>query len=149
MGAGALPPELPEHWSGMQYQVPVLSAADGIHFVASRNQLARATLWPQFDQHFGSQVQAHRRPLRPLRDWHLALALAAVQISGVIESNDGRTLLVKGDTHKDRTLKVTYEETGKKGEMREVRTFTDRFVPAIRGIEFTPGPMLGNLVTIK
>lgn len=160
MGAGALPPELPEHWSGMQYQVPVLSAADGIHFVASRitgealqhelgNQLARATLWPQFDQHFGSQVQAHRRPLRPLRDWHLALALAAGQISGVIESNDGRTLLVKGDTHKDRTLKVTYEETGKKGEMREVRTFTDRFVPAIRGIEFTPGPMLGNLVTIK
>ena len=106
-------------------------------------------MWPQFEQQFGGRVQSHRRPLRPLRDWHLALALAAGQISGVVESADGRKLLVKGDTHKDRALKVTYEEAGGQGEMREVRTFTDKFVPVIRAIEFTAGPMLGNLVTIQ
>lgn len=158
MGKGTLPPELPEHWHFEHYQVPACSQ-DGIHFVASRingdglahelSRLAGATLWPQFEQQFGGRVQAHRRPLRPLRDWHLALALAAGQISGVVESADGRKLLVKGDTHKDRTLKVSFEEVGKKGEMREVRTFTDKFVPVIRAIEFTPGPMLGNLVTIR
>lgn len=159
MGSGVLPPELPEHWSWPQYPVPAMTGTENIHFVASRingealqhelEKMANTTLWPQFEQHFGCQIQAHRRPLSPLRDWHLALALAAGQISGVIRSADGRTLLVKGDTHKDRTLKVSYEEVGKKGDMREVRTFTDRFVPAIRAIEFTPGPMLGNLVTIK
>jgi hypothetical protein len=82
-------------------------------------------------------------------DWHLALALAAGQVSGVVQSADGRKILVKGDTHKDRSLKISFEEVGKKGEMREVRTFTDKFVPVIRGIEFTPGPMLGNLVSIR
>jgi hypothetical protein len=160
MGTGTLPPELPEHWAWPQYQVPVRAGTEDLHFRASRisgdaleHELTKnslSTLWPQFEQHFGCQVQGHRRPLRPLRNWHLALALAAGQISGVIESADGRRkLLVKGDTYKDRTLKVSFEEVGSKGDMREVRTFTDRFVPAIRGIEFTPGPMLGNLVTIK
>jgi hypothetical protein len=158
MGSGTLPPELPEHWHEPRYEIPV-SATESIHFVASRihgdglehelGKLARATLWPQFEQQFGSHVQKHRRPLRPLRDWHLALALAAGQISGVVESADGRKLLVKGDTHKDRSLKVTFEEVGTKGDQREVRTFTDRFVPVIRAIEFTPGPMSGNLVTIR
>lgn len=158
MGRGTLPPELPEHWSGPRYEVPPCGL-EHIHFVASRIQgeglqhelgkLARATLWPQFDQHFGTHLQKHRRPLRPLRDWHLALALAAGQISGVVKSGDGRQLLVKGDTHKDRSVKVTYEEVGTKGDQREVRTFTDRFVPVIRAIEFTPGPLLGNLVTIR
>jgi hypothetical protein len=158
MGTGTLPPELPEHWSFDQYQVPP-SGAEQIQFVASRingdglqhelARIARGTLWPQFEQQFGGRVQAHRRPLRPLRDWHLALALAAGQVSGVVQSADGRKILVKGDTHKDRSLKISFEEVGKKGEMREVRTFTDKFVPVIRGIEFTPGPMLGNLVTIR
>ena len=158
MGSGDLPPELPEHWSKPTYQVPCCHT-DAIHFVASRieaeglqHELSRvhgATLWPQFDQHFGTRVQAHRRPLRALRDWHLALALAAGQISGVVRSPQGRTLLVKGDTHKDRSLKVSYEEVGPKGEMREVRTFTDKFVPVIRAIDFTPGPTLGHLVTIQ
>lgn len=159
MGTGeTLPPELPEHWSGDLYQVPV-SGTEPIHFVASRingdglehelRRLSHNTLWPQFEQQFGGHLRKHRRPLRPLRDWHLALALAAGQISGVVESADGRKLLVKGDTHKNRTLKVSYEEHGKKGEVREVRTMTDKFVPVIRAIEFTPGPMLGNLVTIR
>jgi tRNA1(Val) A37 N6-methylase TrmN6 len=158
MGTGQLPPELPEHWSAPLYQVPKCPL-DAIHFVASRitgeglqhelAKQARSTLWPQFEQHFGGQVQTHRRPLRALRDWHLALALAAGQISGVVHSRDGRILLVKGDTHKDRSLKVSFEEVGKKGDLREVRTFTDKFVPVIRAIDFTPGPMLGTLVTIQ
>jgi hypothetical protein len=158
MGSGKLPPELPEHWSMAQYQVPPLGQ-ETVHFVASRingdglqhelTRLAGSTLWSQFDHQFGGRAAAHRRPLRPLRDWHLALALAAGQISGVVESADGRKMLVKGDTHKDRTLKVSFEEVGKGGEMREVRTFTDKFVPVIRAIEFTPGPTLGNLVTIR
>jgi hypothetical protein len=58
-------------------------------------------------------------------------------------------LLVKGDTYKDRTLTISFEEVGSKGETREVRTFTDKFVPAIRAIDFTVGPMYGHLVTIQ
>lgn len=159
MGTGEqLPPELPEHWSLPRYTIPECRL-EAMHFVASRIQgdglhhelcrLERHTMWPQFEREFGVQVQAHRRPLRPLRDWHLALALAAGQISGMVESSDGRKLLVKGDTHKARSLKVTFEEAGKDGDVREVKTFTDRFVPVIKGIEFTPGPMFGNLVTIQ
>ena len=158
MGSGTLPPEVPEHWSWPCYQVPVC-VQDTLQFVAHRiepeglahelERMQRSTLWPQFEQHFGGRLQPHRRPLRALRDWHLALALAAGQISGVVRSADGRMLLVKGDTHKNRALKVTFEEAGKAGEMREVRTFTDKFVPVIRAIEFTPGPMYGNLVTIQ
>lgn len=158
MGTGTLPPELPEHWAWPCYQVPAC-VLDNLQFVAHRiepeglahelDRMQRSTLWPQFEQHFGGRVQPHRRPLRALRDWHLALALAAGQISGVVRSSDGRILLVKGDTHKNRALKVTFEESGKAGEMREVRTLTDKFVPVIRAIEFTPGPMFGNLVTIQ
>jgi len=158
MGSGTLPPELPEHWAGPCYQVPACPV-EVIQFVAHRieaeglaheiGRMQRSTLWPQFEQTFGGRVQQHRRPLRALRDWHLALALAAGQISGVVRSPDGRMLLVKGDTHKDRSLKVTFEEAGKDGALREVRTFTDKFVPVIRAIEFTPGPMYGNLVTIQ
>lgn len=158
MGTGTLPPELPEHWPGLRYSLPN-STAETIGFVAHRieadglahelDRMNRSTLWPQFEQQFGGRVQAHRRPLRALRDWHLALALAAGQISGVVRSNDGRVLLVKGDTHKSKSLKVTFEEAGKDGSLREVRTLTDKFVPVIRAIEFTPGSMFGNLVTIQ
>lgn len=157
VGRGELPPELPENWPGDTYAIPALKEAP--HFVAARiqpeelahelTQLQRATLWPQFTTHFGGVVQRHRAPLRKLSDWHLALALAAGQISGVVTSTAARTLLIKGDTFKDKSLKVTFEETGKNGEQREVRTFTDKFVPTIRAIDFTPGPMFGHLVTIQ
>lgn len=157
VGQGQLPPVLPEEWSEPAYQIP--QVRDAVHFVASRieareladevSRIQRSTLWPQFETQFGGTVQAHRPPLRNLTDWHLALALAAGQISGVVTSKLGRVLLVKGDTYKDRAVKVTYEEVGTKGEMREVRTFTDKFVPAIRAIDFTPGAMYGHLVTIQ
>jgi hypothetical protein len=157
VGKGELPPELPEQWSEPAYVVPEVQ--DAIHFVATRIEprelteelakLHKASLWPQFDIQFGGTLQRHRPPLRNLTDWHLALALAAGQISGVVRSKLGRVLLVKGDTYKDRTLKTTYEEVGKKGDVREIRTFTDKFVPAIRAIDFTPGGMYGHLVTIQ
>lgn len=158
IGAGELPPELPEAWTDELYAVPEVK--DAPHFVAARIQpeeladelgkMPRSTLWPQFDANFGTIVTENRRPLRALSDWHLALALAAGQISGVVRSKTGRTLLVKGDTFKDKALKVSFEEVGNKdGDMREVRTFTDKFVPRIRAIDFTPGALFGHLVTIQ
>jgi Uncharacterised methyltransferase family (DUF6094) len=157
VGRGELPEVLPEHWSEPKYEIPVCTETPT--FVAARidaqeleSELAKwqgDTLWPQFAHFQGASVQKHRRPLRALSDWHLALALAAGQVSGVVTSTLGRVLLIKGDTHKARSLAVSYEEVGKKGEQREVRTFTDRFVPTIRGIDFTPGGMYGNLVTIQ
>ncbi len=158
VGQGDLPSELPEHWSDPMYQVPEVK--DSPHFVAGRinpdelqvelAKIERATLWPQFKTHFVGQVSRARAPLRNLSNWHLALALAAGQISGVVTSSTGRTLLVKGDTFKDKSLKVTFEEVGNKaGDLREVRTLTDKFVPTIRAFDFTPGVRYGQLVTIQ
>ena len=41
------------------------------------------------------------RPAQALSHWHLALALAAGAISGVVRSKTGRVLVVKGDTHRE------------------------------------------------
>ena len=158
IGTGDLPPELPEHWTDSLYAVP--EALGVPHFVAARlnagelvqelDKVHKSTLWPQFKHRFGGQVSDVRPPLRQLSDWHLALALAAGQISGVVTSSAGRVLLIKGDTFKGKTEKVTYEETGKDGDMREIRTFTDKFVPCIRAFDFTPNSALyGHLVTIQ
>jgi Uncharacterised methyltransferase family (DUF6094) len=157
VGRGELPEELPATWPHEKYVVP--ECKETPTFVAARinaqeldlelKQWHQDTLWPQFNHHFSATLRKHRPPLRALSDWHLALALAAGQVSGIVTSKVGRVLLIKGDTHKARSLRVTMEETGKKGEMREVRTFTDRFVPTIRAIDFSPGAMYGNLVTIQ
>ncbi len=42
------------------------------------------------------------RGVGELSRWHLALALAAGAISGVVRSKSGRILVVKGDTYKDK-----------------------------------------------
>lgn len=157
VGLGQLPEELPEYWPEARYEIPeskemptfVVSRINAQELDQELNTWHRDTLWPQFNQFFGSIHRKHRPPLRALSNWHLALALAAGQVSGVVTSKVGRVLLIKGDTHKDKILRVTYEEAGKKGEQREVRTFTDRFVPTIRAIDFSPGAMYGNLVTIQ
>ena len=92
---------------------------------------------------------AHRRPLRALSNWHLALALAAGQVSGVVRSSAGRSLLIKGDTHKEKTVKVEMEDLGK-GRFAEVRISTDTFVPAIRAIDVTSNSAtLGKILTIR
>lgn len=155
---GELPPELPEAWMGQPYQVPAAGAGD-VKFVMHRiesnglafelSKISKASLWGQFDMQFDNAMLEHRRPLMPLRKWHLALALAAGQISGLVRSNDGsRLMLVKGDTHKDKSVKVSYEES-KNGSVTEIIKSTDKFVPVIQAIEFTPGPNLGRLITIR
>ena len=157
VGKGELPPELPEHWANDLYLVPecketptfVVAKINAEELASELKNWNQDTLWPQFDSYFSTQLRKHRPPLRALSNWHLALALAAGQVSGVVTSKTGRTLLIKGDTHKDKLVKTTFEEVGSKGELREVRTHTDRFVPTIRAIDFSPGPMYGNLVTIQ
>ena len=157
VGAGQLAEVLPEHWSAEPYRVPA-APAEPIAFTVVRldpAQLAKeiaanasGSLWPQFARHFGSSLQVMRRPLRDLSRWHLALALAAGQISGVVQSADGRRLLIKGDTFKDKDIQRSYE-AGSDGEITETTVATDKFVPCITGIDFTPGPHFGELVTIR
>jgi len=35
------------------------------------------------------------------------------------------------------------------GDVTETRTLTDKFIPVIRGIDFTPGKTLGDIVEIR
>jgi hypothetical protein len=105
-------------------------------------------LWDRFEANFQHQLRPHRRPLRALSTWHLALALAAGQVAGVVSAPDGRVFVIKGDTHKERETEVNYEARAD-GSMREIRTLTDRFVPVIRALDFTPGsPSFGQALTI-
>ncbi len=147
----------PRVWSTEKYRVP--SAATGeIRFNAmsiDEQQLQEEIdkypcLWPQFNMQMNSPVQGHRRPLMALSDWHLALALAAGQVSGVVQSDDGqKTYVIKGDTFKDKKQSVVQEPQGN-GEFREIRTSLDVFVPQIKAIDFTPNsPTFGEILTIK
>ncbi|MFP5304648.1 MAG: DUF6094 domain-containing protein [Gammaproteobacteria bacterium] len=147
---------LPEVWTGDMYTVPAAPPGD-VRFVAGRldpRQLADELrrypcLWDQFELRFARIERNHRRPLRALSRWHLALALAAGQVSGVVTSRDGRRFVVKGDTHKEKTTRVEIEETDD-GAVRETRILTDRFVPVIRAIDFTPGSAsFGQVITIR
>lgn len=157
-GHGELPPDLPEDWIDEPYIVPAKTDEEGFSFTAVRldaeqleDELKRfksSTLWPQFPVMFGQGRKAHRRPLRNLSSWHLALALAAGQISGAVTSKNGRTLLIKGDTFKEKDVAVEIQERTD-GSMAETRILTDKFVPVIRGIDFTPGPGYGEIVTIR
>ena len=121
---------------------------DAAQLATELARLHRHTLWPQFASRFGQTGLTERRPLKSLGEWHLALALAAGQISGVVTSKTGQRLLVKGDTVKDRVKTVQHVENAD-GEITEITTLTDRFVPAIRGINLTPGPDFGAIVTIS
>ncbi len=107
-------------------------------------------LWPQFTMHMNSISQGHRRPLMELSDWHLALALATGQVSGVVHSNDGqKTYVIKGDTFKDKKQSSQLVPQGD-GEFQEIRTSIDVFVPQIKAIDFTPqSEMFGEILTIK
>lgn len=150
---------LPELWPGEPYFVPGINDAGAqfrFHTVRLdprqlHEEIARyPCLWPQFDLHFGRCGRSHRRPLRNLTRWHLALSLAAGQVSGVVQSNDGRrTYVVKGDTFKQKKVSTTFEETDA-GAIREIRTATDVFVPVIRALDFTPdSPTYGDALVIQ
>jgi hypothetical protein len=153
---GEMPPELPEGWRVEPYRIP--STTGEYAFMSTRidapqldrelQRLQHTTLWPQFASIFASKAVTPRRPLRDLSDWHLALALAAGQITGVVTGTDGTRLLIRGDTIKQKEQEVQIEETDK-GDIRTTILMRDRFVPTIAGIDFTPGPNLGRIITIR
>lgn len=151
--------ELPELWRDEPYVVPGLRASDEFAFTVVRldaRQLAaelaagldRSSLWPRFDLHMTPRARDAKPPLRAMSDWHLALALAAGQISGLVSSADGRRLLIKGRTHKVKDSSVSIEVSDK-GTSTETRVLTDKFVTLIRAIDMTPGPQLGRILTIQ
>ncbi len=157
-GSAAMPAELPEDWTALPYEGPPLRADAEFRFVsvkldaeqlaAELQRLAASTLWPQFPAVFQAATRAPRRPLKDLSRWHLALALAAGQIAGVVKSRDGRALLIKGDTFKEKETSVE-REVRADGGVTETRTLTDVFVPVITGIDLSPGPGYGAIVTIR
>jgi hypothetical protein len=58
-------------------------------------------------------------------------------------------MVVRGDTYKDKQVTVT-EDVGAKGKSQTVRTHTDIFIPAIRGLDMTPNSKtFGEVFTIK
>ncbi len=158
VGRGELPDTLPDYWAEEPYLVPgVVESAefafralrvDAAQLASELGRLVAHTLWPRFPAMFSTAQTPNRPPLRAMSRWHLALALAAGQIGGVIRSRTGRTLLIKGDTFKEKDTQVEYEER-RDGTVSETRILTDRFVPVIRAIDLTPGPGYGDIVTIS
>ena len=107
--------------------------------------------WADFAQVFTNSTNLEQRqPARPLSDWHLALSLAAGAISGVIHSpKTGRTLVVKGDTHKTKTRKIEFSENTD-GDLVETKIDTDTFVPIIKAWDMTPGSdLFGQILSIS
>ncbi|KPW75608.1 Uncharacterized protein ALO76_01879 [Pseudomonas syringae pv. coriandricola] len=87
--------------------------------------------------------------MKALSRWHLALALAAGAITGVVTSRSGRVLVLKGDTYKDKVPKTEFTED-EDGNVFETRILTDRFVPRIRAWDMTPdSSYLGCALTIS
>jgi hypothetical protein len=161
---------LPEHWIEQHfdddgdgfYHVPEATEVKSFealrfeakqlaHTLDSLGKPLNIGLWKQYDQIFAQQkTWDHKRPLCDVSDWHLALMLAAGQVSGVVKSNDGRTFVVRGDTYKDKQVTKTEDVGAKKGQMQTVQTHTDIFVPAIRGLDMTPdSETFGEVFTIK
>ncbi|ECE6153279.1 class I SAM-dependent methyltransferase [Salmonella enterica subsp. enterica] len=106
-------------------------------------------LWPSFSTQLCVQPLPHRPPARQLSRWHLALALAAGAITGVITSPTGRTLVVRGDTYKVKDRKTTFTEDDD-GNIAETIIMTDRFIPAISAWDMTPdSPTFGQLLSIR
>lgn len=133
--------KLPEVYLGEKYCVP---ASTNVVFAPIAHRVNAGELghefqmshgiWHQFDAHFNCASHPPRRPLAALTDWHLALALASGQLSGVIESDEtGRRLLIKGDTYKSKVTSIENIDGA------ETLIATDRFVPIIRAIDLTVG----------
>lgn len=143
-GDGELPDELPSVWSKKPYVIPAALNTQ-VKFVHTKLDLKQleavlqknAGIWKHFNMLYEQQVQTAKQPLCKMTDWHLALALAAGQVSGTVKSNDGRLFVIKGDTYKARKseTKVVLED----GETKETITVTDHFVPAIRALDMSPG----------
>jgi len=121
---------------------------DGEQLADELQKWSASTLWPGFETCFNQAKNQHRRPLRDMTKWHLALALAAGQVTGRIESKSGRTFLIKGDTFKKKERTVT-TDVSEDGDVSQTITMLDKFVPVINAIEFTPGDRLGQIVKIS
>ena len=144
-------PRFPERWEEVPYEVPPITGMEPRfrHTGLDARQLAdelpgSASLWDHFATHFAAGPTRHRRPLTPMRPWHLALGLAAGQIGGEVRAADGRVYVVKGHTRKVQDRSVTTDEEG-----NETHVLTDRFVPVISAWNFTPGADFGELVRIS
>lgn len=157
VGAGDIEAEeLPAEWPFLPYNVPAAQAEpeqfyrvtlEPEQFAAEVQRLQG--LWPSLDTHLGASQQSLRPPARALSQWHLALALAAGAISGVVTSKTGKVMVVKGDTHKAKSATIEYTER-EDGSVAETRILTDRFVPVIRAWDLTPGsPTHGEVLTIS
>ena len=111
----------------------------------------RATpcLWDGFERRFNGGQTPIRSPLRQPSPWHLALALAAGAVSGLVTGRDGRRFVVRGMTYKDKQWREEFEERPDGGFV-EKRIATDRFVSVIRALDVTPGsPTFGQVITVK
>ena len=149
---------MPEVWDDEPYTVPSITEGSEFDFHAVRidgpqlaDELARWSnnlLWPSFETCFNQVRSTHRRPLRDMTKWHLALALAAGQVTGRIQSKEGRIFLIKGDTFKKKERSVS-TDVDEKGNVSETITMLDKFVPVINAIEFTPDHRLGQIVKIS
>src|SRR3546814_19138766 len=100
-------------------------------------------LWTALDMHLGAAQQSLRPPARALSHWHLALALAAGAISGVVTSKTGRVLVVKGDTQKEKTLQTEYPERDD-GSVAGTSILPAKIVPVLRAWDVTMGPPPGG-----
>lgn len=147
---------LPDDGSCPTYTVPS-SQANPEHFyriTLEPEQFAAEVhrlqgMWPAIETYLGAAQRIPRPPARALSHWHLALALAAGAISGVVTAKTGKVLVVKGDTHKEKSLTTEYRERDD-GSVAETRILTDRFVPIIRAWDMTPdSPTRGQVLTIR
>ncbi len=117
--------ELPVEWPFLPYTVPATAEPEHFYRVTMEpEQFAEEVgrlqgLWPTLDTHLGAAQQSLRSPARGLSHWHLALALAAGAISGVVKSKTGRVLVVKGDTHKEKTLHTEYHRARRRFRGRD------------------------------
>ena len=142
---------------GEPYVVPSVNGPlqEFITFEVDEEQLREETLrhgclWDDFDVVFTRTSLPPRRPLYQPSDWHLSLSLAAGQLAGLVESDDGRRLLVKGDTFKYQEEKVEVLRGDGDEEDTTVTTRTDRFVPIIRAIDLTPhSEQFGTVYSIR
>jgi len=156
-GTGECTDELPETWTTQdmfsleKYKIPSSNdelsfkaiRIDGLQLQAEVDRVKNNTLWTQFGQLFTQTKLVKRNPLREMSTWHTALALAAGLITGLVTSNTGRKLLLKGYTYKTKDV-ATDSDTDS-----TTTVSTDRFVPKIIGIDFTDGPNYGNIVSIE
>jgi hypothetical protein len=149
-------PELPEVWPFEPYVVP-RKTTEVEHFYRVSlepeqfaQEVARLQgLWPSFRAVFGASQKAQRRPARALSNWHLALALAAGAVSGIVRSALGRIVIVRGDTFKTKKVK-TEVQMSEDGRIIEQRVALDSFKPRILAWDMTENsPDFGELFTIS